>query len=278
MTETSFTVYIVAALALHLVPLLAVDPAPETLDVETDVFGCFRDCWDCGPPPEESNLIEDSSPMRDDGRISIPHSRVESWIAREEAIANARSGSVFSTTEPLVQKIRSLTAFEDIYLEIREPSITCCWPSDEYWRVKQAPLFRETPTLHAPATLQPGTLYRLGKREHDEIRRPLARHHRELARCGDPAIPGVIHVEARFEILDDGRVVRTRVTAGAASDTEIEHPNNDPRAARCIERVVSSIVFPAIDGTTTDVFYRFTITRAPLRYGMTLAEDGVFVR
>lgn len=110
-------------------------------------------------------------------------------------------------------------------------------------------------------------IWEVGPRDPTLVRRYLQRQARALAQCGDRELEGETEVEVRFDIRADGRVDRTRVRL------------DDRETAACVERVLSAITFPPIDDPTrSEAVYRFAINREALRYGMTVAEAGVFVR
>lgn len=243
MTETSFTVSIAGAIAVYLVPVLAL-PEPVAAP-DDDIFVCGHPAPCCDElAPDEPELAPDAASMSlDEDRHREP------WLSRQQAIEMARGGSVFGRL-PILEPtaIREPTVDDDIYLEILED--TCGHTRAHRWRVRQAPLLPATRGLVVPTRVELARPIVAGPIESPTVARVLARHRRELAACAPP--DHELQYPVQFLIRDDGTVAPVRT---------------DVPVRACLERVVERVRFPA-RYQPTQVLVPITLRSESLAYGV----------
>lgn len=247
------TVYIAGALALHLAPLIAIDPPEEpTFDDEETVCGHPAPCCDELAPQElEADVEIFEGRMRFDAGPTEP-------LTREMAIEQARIGIRFGWDKPpsTPPKIRPVLAFDDeIYMELVENE--CCSSLDYRFRVAQTPLIPGARRMSAPATIEVGRPTVVGGLDRDTAKRYLKRQARALVSCGEVGTTTKLTFELAIE--PDGRV---RSYLGGSE---------------CVEREAKAFRFPAT-GELSRLAVSIAIERGELRYGTTSTDAAVLVR
>ncbi len=260
--ESSMTIAVAIAVAIHAVPLLLADPEPDE-PINTDITCCFR-CDGREEPPEDV-------PGFDEGPFRFSS---DSQLTREQAIEQAHSGGIGSFHRYDYLRPRLPPRFPPISFdhgEIYLGEVECDWFCYfQSWKVREDPQLAAAMRKPAPAPLSIDPITVGGSLDKSTLRRVLKRNVSALARCqvlAEPSLtlgrtdPGALGtINAQLLIRGDGRVAQVTVA-------------DDRRdVVACIEHALSAIEFPrSPDVAPTQV-------NVPLRYGTTVASAGVLVR